>query len=77
MTYREIASTIWRLALVRNEKVKQLHLSLGQRERCVGTGIGTAEHRHPENAPAHDAEDRYQVHKPLGRSQSTVLGFAA
>jgi hypothetical protein len=49
----------------------------GQREQWVCIWIGTVEHRHPENTPAHNAEDRYQVHKLLGCSQSTVFGLAA
>jgi hypothetical protein len=68
---------IWRLAFVWDEMVEQLHFNLGQREQWVCIWIGTVEHSHLKKTPAHDAEDRYQVHKPLSRSQSTVLGFEA
>ena len=38
---------------------------------------GTADHRHPEHAPAQDAEDRDQLHQALGCPQPGLLGPTA
>ena len=60
-----------------HEPIEHGDFSRGQREvrRCLwGRPI---EHRHPEDPPAQDAEDRDQIGQTLGGPKLRFLGFAA
>ena len=60
-----------------HQPIQHGDFSRGQREvrRCLwGRPI---EHRHPEDPPAQDAEDRDQIGQTLGGPKLQFLGFAA
>jgi len=56
---------IRRTAFVGDEVIEQTHFGCGQRKIGRRIGSGAVEHRHPEDAPTDNAEDRYQVDEPL------------
>jgi hypothetical protein len=57
--------------------MKQAHFGCGQCNMRRGVGSDAIEHGHPEDAPADNAEDRYQVYKSLCGPELGFFGFAA
>jgi hypothetical protein len=57
--------------------VKQTNLRLSQHTFWGCIRLSATDHGHPEDAPAHDAEDRDQIRQALCRPKLRVLCFAA
>ncbi len=49
--------------------IKKLDFGIRQRRLRYGIRRGAIEHRHPEHAPTHNAEDRDQIDQTLSSSQ--------
>ena len=57
--------------------VQQIEFRRGQCHLRGGFRHGTIDHRHPEDSPTEDAEDRDQVDDSLSRSQPDLFGLEA
>ena len=57
--------------------VEEIDLVRCQRKRWRGIRCGSVDHRHPENPPAQDAEQRDQIDEAFGGAQPCILGATA
>jgi hypothetical protein len=61
----------------RQQVIEQVDLGRGQSLLCWGIRRRPIEHRHPEHAPAHDAEHRDQIGQALSRPEPGIFSPAA
>jgi len=75
--YQVVRQRAGRASAAWTELVQHFNFDFGEGQSRAGFGLGAVDHRHPEHAPTHDAIDRDQVGKPLGRLQARVFCLAS